>query len=186
MTDFVNPAGLQPIGENLYAETSSSGAPLQVLRIGWVRHHPSSGCWKPPTSMLPRSWLTSSRPSGSYEMNSKVLSTVDEVFPDSADRYECLLTLLFGIVMRSRFFRCRCCCSAVRYAQWSRRRMILTSRLGRGCGQCRADWVNFQSGLLLGRGLGNLVDPGDGLCQLGLELAHLSLQLGDIRVVLAL
>ena len=28
LTDFINPAGLQPVGQNLYLETSASGAPL--------------------------------------------------------------------------------------------------------------------------------------------------------------
>lgn len=28
LVDFINPAGLQPIGQNLYAETTASGAPL--------------------------------------------------------------------------------------------------------------------------------------------------------------
>ncbi len=36
LTDFINPSGLQPLGQNLYAETAASGAPLtdtQVLQV---------------------------------------------------------------------------------------------------------------------------------------------------------
>ena len=56
LADFVNPAGLQPKGENLYAETAASG-PAQSGTPGQNGlGFTSRARWKAPTSTSSKSW----------------------------------------------------------------------------------------------------------------------------------
>jgi flagellar basal-body rod protein FlgG len=57
LVGFVNPGGLQSVGENLYLETAASGAPNPntpgTNGVGSCSTRPT---WRPPTSMWPKSW----------------------------------------------------------------------------------------------------------------------------------
>lgn len=79
IADFVNPQGLQAIGQNLYAETAASGAPI-------VSNPGEAGVGILQQGMLENSnvnaveelvnMITTQR---AYEINSKVISTADEM-----------------------------------------------------------------------------------------------------------
>ena len=57
LADFVNPAGLQPRGENLLSESAASGpAADQHARPQRPGHAVSRARWKAPTSTWSRSW----------------------------------------------------------------------------------------------------------------------------------
>ena len=79
LTDFVNPSGLQPIGENLYAETQSSGAPLQGVAgadgLGVIKQ----GMLETSNVNVTEELVNLIQAQRVYEMNSKVLSTVDQM-----------------------------------------------------------------------------------------------------------
>lgn len=79
LADFVNPAGLQAIGQNLFLETAASGAPALnnpgdagsgVLRQGVLETSNVNAVEELVTM------ITTQR---AYEMNSKVISTADEM-----------------------------------------------------------------------------------------------------------
>jgi flagellar basal-body rod protein FlgG len=79
LSDFINPPGLQAIGSNLFLETAASGAPLQA-------QPGSNGLGQVKQSTLESSnvdvveemvnMITTQR---TYEMNSKVISTADQM-----------------------------------------------------------------------------------------------------------
>jgi flagellar basal-body rod protein FlgG len=56
LANFVNPAGLQPVGENLFRETTASGAPQQSNPGENGFGDVCSARWRPATSIWPRSW----------------------------------------------------------------------------------------------------------------------------------
>ncbi|WP_370298997.1 flagellar basal-body rod protein FlgG [Pontibacterium sp.] len=79
LADFVNPAGLQAIGQNLFLETAASGAPALnnpgdagsgILRQGALETSNVNAVEELVTM------ITTQR---AYEMNSKVISTADEM-----------------------------------------------------------------------------------------------------------
>lgn len=79
VADFVNPAGLQAMGQNLFLETTSSGAPALnnpgtggsgILRQGTLETSNVNAVEELVTM------ITTQR---AYEMNSKVISTADEM-----------------------------------------------------------------------------------------------------------
>ncbi len=77
--DFVNPAGLQPIGENLYIETASSGTPIPgtpgLNGLGQVIGGALEGSNVNVVSELVNMIETQR----AYEMNSKAISTSDQM-----------------------------------------------------------------------------------------------------------
>ena len=79
LTTFVNPGGLQSMGENLYAETASSGAPLQGVAgsdgLGTIKQ----GMLETSNVNVTEELVNLIQAQRVYEMNSKVLSTVDEM-----------------------------------------------------------------------------------------------------------
>ncbi|MBL1378416.1 flagellar basal-body rod protein FlgG [Zobellella iuensis] len=79
VTDFVNPAGLQPKGENLYLETQSSGAPLQGIAgadgLGTLKQ----GMLETSNVNVTEELVNLIQAQRVYEMNSKVISTVDQM-----------------------------------------------------------------------------------------------------------
>lgn len=79
VTDFVNPAGLQPVGENLYVETGSSGAPLQGIAGADGLGTLSQGTLETSNVNVTEELVNLIQAQRVYEMNSKVLSTVDEM-----------------------------------------------------------------------------------------------------------
>ncbi|WP_094751651.1 flagellar basal-body rod protein FlgG [Psychromonas sp. CD1] len=76
---FVNPSGLEPMGENLYTETGSSGAPLQGVPggdgLGFLRQ----GMLETSNVNVTEELVNLIESQRIYEMNSKVISAVDEM-----------------------------------------------------------------------------------------------------------
>lgn len=79
VTDFINPSGLEPIGDNLFLETTASGAPQQGIGgqdgMGYIRQSMLETSNVKVTEELVN-LITAQRV---YEMNSKVLTTVDDM-----------------------------------------------------------------------------------------------------------
>ena len=79
VTDFINPSGLEPVGGNLYLETSASGAPQQGIGgidgMGTIRQ----GMLETSNVKVTEELVGLIEAQRVYEMNSKVLSTVDEM-----------------------------------------------------------------------------------------------------------
>ena len=79
LADFVNPAGLQPIGENLFVESSASGSPqsgnpglngLGVLSQGYVESSNVN---------VVEELVNMIETQRAYEMNSKAIATADQM-----------------------------------------------------------------------------------------------------------
>ena len=79
VTDFINPAGLEPVGGNLYLETAASGAPQQGIGgidgMGTIRQ----GMLETSNVKVTEELVGLIQAQRVYEMNSKVLTTVDEM-----------------------------------------------------------------------------------------------------------
>ncbi|MDY6322320.1 MAG: flagellar basal-body rod protein FlgG [Succinivibrio sp.] len=79
VTDFINPSGLEPVGDNLFLETTASGAPQQGIGgqdgMGYIRQSMLETSNVKVTEELVN-LITAQRV---YEMNSKVLTTVDNM-----------------------------------------------------------------------------------------------------------
>ena len=79
VTDFINPSGLEPVGDNLFLETPASGAPQQGIGgqdgMGYIRQSMLETSNVKVTEELVN-LITAQRV---YEMNSKVLTTVDNM-----------------------------------------------------------------------------------------------------------
>ena len=77
VTDFANPVGLQPIGENLYLATSKAVAiPFRGLpvRMAWARS--SKGMLEASNVNATEELVNLIQAQRVYEMNSKVISSV--------------------------------------------------------------------------------------------------------------
>jgi flagellar basal-body rod protein FlgG len=79
LTDFINPQGLQAVGQNLYKETVSSGAPQQgtpgLNGLGQVRQGSLEGS----NVNVVEELVNMIETQRAYEMNSKAIATVDEM-----------------------------------------------------------------------------------------------------------
>ena len=79
LADFVNPLGLQPIGENLYKETVSSGTPQAgtpgLTGLGTT----VQGSLESSNVNVVEELVNMIETQRSYEMNSKAISTVDQM-----------------------------------------------------------------------------------------------------------
>ena len=79
LADFVNPTGLQPVGENLYLETGSSGAPVVgtpgLDGVGQVR----GGMLETSNVSTVEELVSMIETQRTYETNAKVLSAVDQM-----------------------------------------------------------------------------------------------------------
>jgi flagellar basal-body rod protein FlgG len=79
IADFINPAGLQPMGQNLYAETAVSGAPLQGVPglegLGTL----AQGTLETSNVNVTEELVNLIESQRLYEMNSKVISSVDQM-----------------------------------------------------------------------------------------------------------
>lgn len=79
ISDFINPAGLQPIGQNLYVETAVSGAPIQgtpgLQGLGSI----SQGTLETSNVNVTEELVNLIESQRLYEMNSKVISAVDQM-----------------------------------------------------------------------------------------------------------
>ncbi|MCC4263210.1 flagellar basal-body rod protein FlgG [Oceanimonas baumannii] len=79
VTDFANPAGLQPKGENLYLETQSSGAPLQGIAGADGFGNLKQGMLETSNVNVTEELVNLIQAQRVYEMNSKVISAVDDM-----------------------------------------------------------------------------------------------------------
>lgn len=79
VTDFINPAGLQPIGQNLFIETAVSGDPIQGIPglegIGTL----VQGALETSNVNVTEELVKLIESQRLYEMNSKVISSVDQM-----------------------------------------------------------------------------------------------------------
>lgn len=79
LADFVNPAGLEPRGENLYLESASSGAPQTgnpgLNGVGTL----SQGSLETSNVDVVEELVNMIEAQRAYEMNSKAISTVDQM-----------------------------------------------------------------------------------------------------------
>ena len=79
LSDFINPTGLQPIGQNLFVETAVSGAPIQGIPglqgLGTV----IQGALETSNVNVTEELVNLIESQRLYEMNSKVMSSVDQM-----------------------------------------------------------------------------------------------------------
>ncbi|WP_018983452.1 flagellar basal-body rod protein FlgG [Salinimonas chungwhensis] len=79
VADFINPTGLQPTGQNLFVETASSGAPIQgvpgLQGLGTI----SQGTLETSNVNVTEELVNLIESQRLYEMNSKVISSVDQM-----------------------------------------------------------------------------------------------------------
>lgn len=79
LSDFINPAGLQPMGSNLYLETASSG-PAQTGNPGLDgRGNLVQGSLENSNVNVVEELVNMIEAQRSYEMNSKAISTTDQM-----------------------------------------------------------------------------------------------------------
>lgn len=79
LADFVNPAGLQPVGENLYVETGASGSPVvanpDTNNLGSL----IQGSTESSNVNVVEELVNMIETQRAYEMNSKAISTADQM-----------------------------------------------------------------------------------------------------------
>ncbi|GGW73396.1 flagellar basal-body rod protein FlgG [Alteromonas halophila] len=79
VSDFINPSGLQPVGQNLFVETAVSGAPIQGIPglqgLGTI----SQGTLETSNVNVTEELVNLIESQRLYEMNSKVISSVDQM-----------------------------------------------------------------------------------------------------------
>jgi len=79
LSDFVNPAGLQPEGNNLFTETAASGSPLtgtpNLNGLGAIEN----GAVETSNVNVVEELVNMIETQRAYEMNSKVISTTDQM-----------------------------------------------------------------------------------------------------------
>ncbi|WP_298444945.1 flagellar basal-body rod protein FlgG [uncultured Ferrimonas sp.] len=79
ISNFINPTGLEPIGQNLYLETGASGAPITGVPgldgLGSLRQ----GALETSNVNVTEELVNMIESQRIYEMNSKVISTVDQM-----------------------------------------------------------------------------------------------------------
>ncbi|MDN4503185.1 flagellar basal-body rod protein FlgG [Alteromonadaceae bacterium BrNp21-10] len=79
LSDFINPTGLQPVGQNLYTETAVSGAPIQGIPglngLGTI----VQGSLETSNVNVTEELVNLIESQRLYEMNSKVISAVDQM-----------------------------------------------------------------------------------------------------------
>ncbi|MEE9494044.1 MAG: flagellar basal-body rod protein FlgG [Gammaproteobacteria bacterium] len=79
LADFVNPAGLQPIGENLFLETASSGAASTGAPGLNGRGSVIQGALETSNVNVVEELVNMIETQRAYEMNSKAISTTDQM-----------------------------------------------------------------------------------------------------------
>ncbi|WP_243039279.1 flagellar basal-body rod protein FlgG [Dyella sedimenti] len=86
LADFLNPAGLQPMGQNLYVETASSGAPQtgqpSLNGMGSLLQ----GSLESSNVNVVAEMVNMIETQRTYEMNSKAISSTDQMLQDLTDK----------------------------------------------------------------------------------------------------
>lgn len=77
--DFINPTGLEPVGENLYRETVSSGAPLICTPGDQEYGTLLQGSLETSNVNVVEELVNMIETQRAYEMNSKAISTTDQM-----------------------------------------------------------------------------------------------------------
>jgi len=79
LTEFINPTGLQPVGENLFSETAASGSPTTgtpgTTGLGTV----IGGALETSNVNVVTELISMIETQRAYEMNSKAISTADQM-----------------------------------------------------------------------------------------------------------
>ena len=79
MSSFINPAGLQPLGQNMYAETAASGTPAEgtpgTAGLGTI----TQGFLETSNVNVVQELVTMIQTQRAYEMNSKAIQTSDQM-----------------------------------------------------------------------------------------------------------
>ncbi|WP_404398596.1 flagellar basal-body rod protein FlgG [Idiomarina loihiensis] len=79
LVNFINPAGLQPMGQNLYKETAVSGAPLEAVPGVDGMGNTIQGSLESSNVNVTEELVNLIESQRGYEMNSKVISSVDQM-----------------------------------------------------------------------------------------------------------
>jgi len=79
LVNFINPAGLQPMGQNLYKETAVSGAPLEAVHGVDGMGNTIQGALETSNVNVTEELVNLIESQRGYEMNSKVISSVDQM-----------------------------------------------------------------------------------------------------------
>lgn len=79
LADFINPTGLQPIGENLFSETSASGAATTATPGTTGLGSVIGGALETSNVNVVTELIGMIETQRAYEMNSKAISTVDQM-----------------------------------------------------------------------------------------------------------
>ncbi|PCJ33292.1 MAG: flagellar basal-body rod protein FlgG [Gammaproteobacteria bacterium] len=79
LADFVNPTGLQPMGENLYNETAASGAPITGTPGLTGLGSTIGGALETSNVNVVTELINMIETQRAYEMNSKAISTADQM-----------------------------------------------------------------------------------------------------------
>jgi flagellar basal-body rod protein FlgG len=86
LADFVNPAGLQPMGQNLYLETASSGSPQTGQPALNGMGSLQQGSLESSNVNVVEQMVDMIETQRTYEMNSKAISSVDNMLQDLTDK----------------------------------------------------------------------------------------------------
>lgn len=79
LVNFINPAGLEPMGQNLYSETAVSGAPLESVPGVDGMGNTIQGALETSNVNVTEELVNLIESQRGYEMNSKVISSVDQM-----------------------------------------------------------------------------------------------------------
>jgi flagellar basal-body rod protein FlgG len=79
ITNFVNPAGLQSVGSNLYVETAASGSPVAGTPGNAGLGRLEQGALENSNVDVVQELVNMITTQRTYEMNSKVISTADQM-----------------------------------------------------------------------------------------------------------
>jgi len=86
LADFINPAGLQPTGQNLYVETVSSGAPQTGQPALNGMGSLMQGSLESSNVNVVAEMVNMIETQRTYEMNSKAISSTDQMLQDLTDK----------------------------------------------------------------------------------------------------
>ncbi|QNK02591.1 flagellar basal-body rod protein FlgG [Dyella telluris] len=86
LADFINPAGLQPVGQNLYQETVSSGAPQTGQPALNGMGSLMQGSVESSNVNVVAEMVNMIETQRTYEMNSKAISSTDQMLQDLTDK----------------------------------------------------------------------------------------------------
>jgi flagellar basal-body rod protein FlgG len=79
LADFINPAGLEPVGENLFRESVASGPPIVGVPGEDERGYLMQGALETSNVNVVEELVNMIETQRAYEMNSKAISTTDEM-----------------------------------------------------------------------------------------------------------